>query len=322
MPNEYDPANTYTIGDLTVWVLVGLHSPPARKDEWERLQTSFPRLAKKWAHTHALAIAAGQPAPPMPSAAKLAAGRAAALIAELGALPATEIPAALDAKTPDEQLAIVEHLQKAHEWPAMIAEAHFTVRDVAGVKAAELASASWKSRRFDEKFVSEVRAAIENSAAAGKFFTMGFSVSEPLAGVQISVSTARNPITEEQFSGYGFPGLGGRPVPAAFVTVNVQAWNVDEQGDVQADGFGIMIWKDAAITRAWREENSKPAADSQPRAIARNRLSADPAPFEKKLRACLALQKETRGTFRVNIFATGIGEPPAAPRARTRVIEN
>ena len=322
VPNEYDPANTFTIADMTSWVLLALHTPPSQQNEWQALGNSFPHLAKKWTRTCARAVIAGQPAPPMPSSARLPAGRAATLVAELGALPAAQIPAALDAMTPDEQLAVLEHLQKADTWPASLPEVHFTIREVAGADAAALGGAAWKGRKLDEKFAHEIQTVIENSAATGKFFTVHLSAGEPLAGAQISVSAARSMISVEQFSSSGIPGLSGRPTPVALLTINIQSWRVDDDGEGRPGGFGVVIWKDAAVTRAWREENAKPAAEPKADPLTDNRFSADPAAFEKKLRACLSLQKEGRGNFRVNIFATGIGEPPAAPRARTRVIEN
>lgn len=308
MPSDSDPANTSTVAGITSWALLAIHDAPANRDEWQRLETSFPQLSEKWARARVHALASGKPMPPMPSAAKLASGRAIALVAELGALPAAQIPAALDAKTPDEQLAIVEHLQTAADWPSAIAEAHFSVRKIAGADAAAIGGAAWKGRRLDEKFVREIQTAIENSAAAEKFVNVHLSAGEPLAGVQVSVSSVRNTITEEQFSGREFPGLKGRPVPAAFVTASIQSMSVDDQGAPRSDTFGIVIWKDAVITRSWREENAKPAADSQARVITFNRISTDPSAFENKLRACLSRQKDARGTFDVNFFATGIGE--------------
>ena len=305
VPNKYDPANAFSISDITSWSLLAIHDASAKQDGWQRLGTSFPELAKKWARTRANALASGQPVPPMPSAANLPAGRAVALVAELGALPAAQIPAALDTKTPDEQLAVLEHLAKATDWPAAIAEAHFTVRKVAGEQAANLGGAAWKGRRLDEKFAHEIQTAIEVSAAAGKFFAVRVSGGEPLAGVQISVLMPERNITPDDLSRYSLPGLTGRPVPAAIVFAGIQSQTDGAMREAN-DGFGIPIWKDAAVSRAWREEHGKPVSDPPKDENQTRRISSNPAPFEKRLRSFLSLDKDARGTFRVTISATGI----------------
>ena len=314
VPDQNNPADFSKIGDMASWVLLGLHSSQAPQNDWERIQASVPHLAKKWMHTHALAIVGGQPLPPAPNAAKLAAGRAAALVTELGALPAAQVLAALDGKTPDEQLGLVVQLIGAADWPAAIAEAHLAVREVSGPKAADLGGAAWKGRRLDEKLAREIQTAVENAAAGGKFFVVNVSVGEPLSGLEISVHEFPRMITEENFAAFGMPGLSGKPTPVAHVYAAIESTDMSAKAP-DARGrearLGFPIWKDAAITRAWREEHGKPVEKTSKNDEDDRRLSTNPASFERRLRACLSLQKDARGPFRLMFVAMGIstGKP-------------
>ena len=313
IPNEYDPASSFSVSEMTAWVLLALHSPQSQ-DEWQRLGTSVPHLAKKWMQLHALALAEGKPVPPIPGTAKLAAGRAAALVGELGALPAAQIAAAFAGKPPDEQVAIAEHLQAAAEWPAPIIEAHFSVTEFSGAKGIVIGGPEWKGRRFDEKFVREIQAAVENSGAAGKPCAVDVSGGEPFAGVRITVVESPRKLPADQFAGYGLPGMSGKPAPVAFAYFGFMGDGKADEGPKRF-GYGFPIWKDAAVTRTWRDEHGKTtgkdagkkATEDPVEETMQRRLPTDPAPFDQVLRAALAFKKEARGKFRFTFSAIGIG---------------
>lgn len=308
VPNQYNPANTHTISDLASWALIGLHTPQNWQNEWQRLGISLPRLAKKWLRAYALALAGGQPLPPIPNAARVPAGRRDALIAECGTLPAVQIPAAFDAKSPDEQLAVAEHLRSMAEWPASLREAHFSVSKFTGAKGGKIGGPEWRGRRFDEKFAHEIQAAVEEAAAAGKSYVVNVTGGEPFAGVEISVQESPRKVTEQQFAGYGFSGMSGKPAPIAFAYFSIQIGGNPGEREA-AYGFGFPIWKDAALTRAWRDEHGKPAAEPPGNGNAR----INPAQFDQKLRACLSLQKNARGIFRITFSSASMGAGKPGP---------
>jgi len=320
--NDWNPAAESTVADFTAAILLVLYGSPAAQEKWQSLGQSAPHLATRWLRTHSIALASGQPAPPFPNAANIPANQAAALIRELGALTAKDVPTALDAKTPDEQLAIVTQLVEAPEWPASLAEAQFTVRSVAGKNVAELGAVDWKGRRFDEKLVRDIETAMAAAAVGGKTLTLFLEVRGALAGVGISVGALRGAMPLQQLEGMGLPGLAGKPSPAGTLVITLRRGG---DGDAPGDsvGFGFPVWKDEAATRAWREAHGKPAAAAKPKDdLERRDYSADPAAFDAKLRECLSLKQGTRGPLQLVISATAIGEPPAAPRSRVRVINN
>ncbi len=319
IPNEYDPASSFSVSEMTAWVLLALHSPQSQ-EQWQRLGTSVPHLAKKWMQLHALALAEGKPVPPIPGTAKLAAGRAAALVGELGALPAPQIAAAFAGKSPDEQVAIAEHLQAAAEWPAPIIEAHFSVTEFSGAKGIAIGGPEWKGRRFDEKFAREIQAAVENSGAAGKPCAVDVSGGEPFAGVRITVMESPRTLPADQFAAYGLPGMSGKPAPVAFAYFGFMGDGKADEGPKRL-GYGFPIWKEAAVTRTWRDEHGKAAGkDAGKNAIEdpvdempQRRLPANPAPFDQVLRDALAFKKEARGKIRFTFSAIGIGTHKAIP---------
>jgi hypothetical protein len=304
--NRWDPTTKTTIWESTAWALIFIHSAEARLNEWQRLSVSAPHLAKKWARTHALAMIAGQTPPPLPDASRLAAGRAAALVAELGALPANQIAAALDVKSPDEQLAIVGHLEKSDQWPASLMEAHFTISEVSGDAVARLDGAAWKGRRLEERLVHEIPAALEKTAGEGKFHTVVVSVSGPLAGAEISVVNSANKMQPEQLANFAIPGLSGRPAPSALVFASIQPRVDGPRGIVT--GFVFPIWKDPAITRAWRDEHGKAKPEQEKMETGQRAFSVNPGPFDQKLRDYLSRQKNARGAFQLMFSSAVIGK--------------
>lgn len=304
--NRWNPSVTTTIWESTAWALILIHSAEARQNEWQRFTESAPHLAKKWARTHALAIAGGHTPPPLPDASRLAAGRAAVLVAELGALPVNQIAAAIDGKSPDEQLAIVGHLEKSDQWPATLVNAHLTISEVSGDAVAGLDGAAWKGRQLDENLVREIPAALEKAAGEGKFHAVVVSVSGPLAGAEISVVNSANKMQPEQLASFAIPGLSGRPAPSALVFASIQPRVDGPRGIVT--GFGFPIWKDPAITRAWRDEHGKAKPEQEKMETGKGAFSVNPGPFDQKLRDYLSRQKNARGAFQLMISSAIIGK--------------
>ena len=302
-------ADQSTVADLTAGAVIWPHCSEARQNEWQGLYGTAPHLVKKWTRAHALAIVSGQPEPPLPDAAKIPAGKASALVAELGALAAKDVAAALDAKTPDEQLAVIAHLTKAAEWPAAVRAAHFTVRRVSQGKVAEPAFAAWAGRVVDEPFFHEVEAAVQKAVAGGKCYVISVGAAAPLAGAEIGVQESPQRVPAGQLASMGLPGLpvkAGQPAPVGLAMLAIQSGGDDERR-ASRTAFGFPIWKDEAATGAWRVAHgqAKPAAADEPQG---NRISPNPGPFEKKLHECLALKPGARGPWQVQIFTAAIGE--------------
>jgi len=298
-----------TVGDLAAGAVLWPHSSEARQAEWQKLSAAAPHLVKKWTRVHALALAGGQAEPPLPDAARVPAEKAVALVAELGALAAQDVAAALDAKTPDEQLAVIAHLTKAAEWPAAVRAAHFTVRRVALGKVAEPAFAAWAGRVVDEPFFREIEAAVQKAVAGGKCYVISVGAAAPLAGAEIGVQESPQRVPAGQLASMGLPGLpvkAGQPAPIGLAMLAIQSGGDDERRGSRT-AFGFPIWKDEPATRAWRGAHgqAKPDAASEPQ---QNRVSPNPGPFEKKLHECLALKPGARGPWQVQIFTAAIGE--------------
>jgi hypothetical protein len=304
--NEWNPSAKFTIADSTAMTLLWLHSDPAAQAQWQSLGTSVPHLTSKWMRAHAIALASGKPPPPFPNAANVPAEKAAALVRELGALAAKDVPAALEKRSPDEQLAIVARLAETPEWPASLAEAQFTVRDVSGKSAGELGAGGWKGRHLDEKLIHEIEAAIVRTAAGGKFHRVSVNLAGPLAGVAISVEGSEGKMTMQQLT--GIPGMNGTPAPIAWVFISIQGSQTTEDRGGWT-GFGFPIWKDEAATRAWREAHGKPKGDSkQSDEPPAQEIPVNPAPFEARLRGLFAFKKDARGSLQLMIYASAIGK--------------
>ena len=304
--NQWNPSAHTAIWESTAWAIIWIHSTEAVQNEWQRITASAPHFSRKWVRTHALVMAAGQALPPIPDGSRLAAGRAVALVAGLGALPANQIAAAIEGKSPDEQLAIVEFLENADQWSASLMEAHFTISAVTGDAVAGLDGAAWKGRRLDEKMVNEIPALLEKAASEGMFHGFVVSVSEALAGAEVSQVKSENKMKAEQLTSLAIPGLSGRPAPSALVFAYIQT--PEDRGRGGATGFGFPIWKDPAVTRAWRDEYGKPKPEPEKKASGRQGFSVNPGPFEQKLRDYLSRQKNARGAFRIMISSAAIGK--------------
>ena len=307
--NAWNNTVDSTIADLTATILLWIHSEEAAQEQWQSFVTSVPHLATKWMRTHAIALASGKPLPPLPNAANIPADKAAALVRELGALAAKDVPAALEKRSPDEQLAIVAQLAKTPEWPASLAEAQFTVRTISGKSAGELRVGDWKGRRLDEKLIHDIETEVVRAAAAGKLHIASVSIDGSLSGVEISLNVSEGKSSVRQIEEMGLPGLSAKAAPIASVSIDIHWSGQDSDARDQWTGFAYPLWKDEAATRAWRDAHGKPKNEpkqSDETDAPKNR--ANPAPFEAKLRELLSFKKEARGPFFVTISATAIGK--------------
>ncbi len=307
LENDWDLNAKSTVADFTGAILLALHSGPAAQEQWQKLGTSVPHLATKWMHTHAVALASGQPLPPLPNAANVPADTAVALVREIGALTAKDVPAALEKRPPDEQLAIVAQLAKMPAWPASLAEARFTVSEVFGKSARELGAGDWQGRRFDEKLLHEIDGAVVHAAASGKFHLVAIRLTGPLSGVAISVEASGDRPRVPPLGGNVLSGLSEKPAPVGSIFIGIGYGQESMVGGWM--GFAFPVWKDEAATRSWREAHGKPkpGPKQSDEAVGRE-IRADPAPFEAKLRDCLSLKEGTRGLLQLVIQASAISK--------------
>ena len=213
----------------------------------------------------------------------------------------------LDAKTPDEQLAIVAHLAEIREWPASLAEARFIVSEVFGKSARELGAGDWKGRRFDEKLLHEIDGAVVHAAASGKFYLVAMHLTGPLSGVAISVEASGDRPMVPRLGGNVLSGLSEKPAPVGSIFIGIGYGQDSIAGGWT--GFAFPVWKDEAATRSWREAHGKPKGDpKQSDEAAGQEIRADPAPFEAKLRDCLSLKEGSRGLLQLMIQASAISK--------------
>ncbi len=307
LPSEWSPDDSTRVADVASWAIISLNEP---QEKWQRIGMTVPHLMRRWLKAHALEIADGRPAPPTPDATRIPAERTEALIAELGALAPEKIPAALEARTPDEQLAVAMHLLERPEWPGALAETHFTVRKVSGAKASGLDADKWRGRKLDEKLVHDIQETVEKAALGGKHCAVAVNSGGPLEGVTINAVPNKQALDAEQIASFGLPGLSGKPAPQAMLFSFIQGSNREEADETPA--YAAPLWKDAAATSAWRGEHGKPGQSAASKGE-NQRVSGDPSAFERKLRANAALQKGGRSPFRITISSSAIGDAKARP---------
>ena len=299
-----------TLADFTATVLFSLGTGGARRDRWESLSFSARHLTTQWMRAQAMAIASGKRPPPLPNPAKVSARKTSALLRQLGALPPAQVPAALAAKSLDEQVAIVARLDRVERWPAPLMMAHFTVGKISGDKAGDLGAAAWLGLRLDEKLIGEITAAVQKAAITSKHFTVTAAVAGSLSGCEIAVVESPNTMTPQQHQDAVFPGLLDKPMPVAVCLASIQEryYGIPEF----ASRFGFPVWSDEAVTTAWRSECGMP----QPGAKTPDRYSdqggkqipANPAAFDEEVSNCLSLGRYQRDPLRLTISATGIGK--------------
>lgn len=307
--NRWDPGNSQPLSAIAAGVIISVHSDAARQSEWQTLGMKSARVYKKVSRIHAEAILKKQPPPAMPNAASIAADKVQSLFAEIGALPAGQIAAALDSKTPDEQLALAEHLSKVPEWPASLVAAHFTVTKSDSDKPGALGDPKWVGKRFDEAFVNEIRDALTKSVREEKPLQISVTVGDPLAGVTVSIVSPKSQlrVDPKQFQQFALPGLDGKPAP--FGLAGVALMNATQRERAMVN---FPIWKEEAPTNEWREKHGKavPTPD-EPGESARNNFPTNPAKFEQSLREYLSLKPAKRGAFRLTFYSAIISDKKA-----------
>ncbi len=307
--NRWDPGNSYPLSTIAAGVIVSVHGNAARQEEWQNLGMKSARLYKKLSRSHAEAILKKQPLPAMPNAANVAAEKVQSLFTEISALAPDKIIAVLDGKTPDEQLALFEHLAKVPEWPASLITAHFTVTKSDSDKPGALGDPKWVGRRFDESFLVEIRDALAKSVREEKPLQVSVSIGEPLAGVTVSIvyPKSQTRVDPKQFQQMAVPGLDGKPAPyglaGAALTDSTQR---------ERSMYNFPIWKEDAPNNEWREKHGKaaPAPDGAEES-ARNNFPTNPAKFEQSLRERLSLKPAKRGAFRVMFYSAIISDKKA-----------
>lgn len=307
-PIPWAPA-AETVADFAALAFVLPRLPETDSPRWQAAMGKLPEFAIGWLKTHARALAAGQPAPPMPDAKRAPAGRAEAVVAEVAALPPEKILAALLAKTPDEQAAAAEQLGTLTDWPSALLNARLTVVGAQSDKselAKSLNADRWKGRRFDETLRQEIATAVEKTGLDGRACMLGVAPVGLLGGVKIMVQSRGNGnLSAQDLARAKVPLLEGKPPPVAILA---SFFVVQSERRPPPVTFASVLWKDAELTRAWREKFARPAdpaakPESAESEDARFRQQGfpgknnDPAPFDHAVRDLLAGKPAARGQF-------------------------
>ena len=297
-------------GDLTALAFVFPRLAEGENGTWQKLLQTCPEFAFVWMKSHALALVAGHPAPPIPDATRVPARRADEILNEVAALAPEKILAALIAKTPDEQAAVVEQLGKAADWPPALLGARLTVTGTqpgGGEFAKEFSAESWKGRRFDEALWKEIAGAAEKAALDGHACTIGLAPIGLVGGLKLIFGSggAARTIDKAQLDQAKIPLLENQPPPDAIISAYFTSREQDQRKPVTV---AYALWKNADLTRAWREKYAQPAdpaAKPSPEdgEAARFRQQGfpgktnDPTPLDDAVRDVIAGKPSARGEF-------------------------
>ena len=297
-----------SLGDLTALAFVLPRLAESESGPWQEFMQKLPEFTIGWLKSRARALAAGQPAPPMPDARRVPAGRAEAIIQEAAALAPEKVLAALLAKTPDEQAAALGHLGTLAEWPPAFLGARLTItgsQTDGSDLAKEFNADRWKGRRFDETLRQEITAAVEKAGLDGHASMAGFSPVGMIGGLKLVLQSAQiGNINKQQLTQSKTPLLEGQPPPAAIIAA---VFTLQEAAPKPVI-FAYALWKNPDLSRAWREKFARPADPSAKPApedsdAARFRQQAfpgktnDPAPFDNAVRDLIAGKPAARGPF-------------------------
>jgi hypothetical protein len=324
--DEFGMGASRTVAESTAMALVWPRLPPHESAAWTELFQALPALGTTTLKQHARALATGQPPPARPDASRVPPPEVQKLAANLAVRPAGEVFAALRACTPDQQLALARHFAALPQWPPALIAAALTINDVrsgAGEPIVGFAAEPWKGRRFDETVRAELTAELEKLAREGRSVRATLSAAGPWSGLTLSVVPNDQTFEPEQIAQSGFPGLAGKPPVIAAVTLYLLSG--DQQGDGIPVGYGFPIWKDAALTQAWRAEHLKPAKDKKTAGPASAEAADeegqrnDPAPLETRLKAILAQTPEARGPFNL-LWIVSIAAKTPNPSAQCSVL--
>ena len=258
----YWAASAQNFGDFAALAFVLPRLAEGDNGTWRTLLQKCPEFAIVWINSHARALAAGQPAPPIPDAARASAGRADEILKEVATLAPEKILAALMTKTPDEQAAVIEQLGKFAEWPPAFLGARLTVTGTqmdGSDFAKEFDANRWKGRRFDDAMKKEVTEAAEKAALDGHACMIGFTPVGMLGGLKFvfRADGGARSINREQLAQAKTPLLEGQPPPDAIIATYFTA---REEGQRKPITFSYALWKNPELSRVWREKHAQPAS--------------------------------------------------------------
>lgn len=310
--NRWNPGSKQKVGEFAASMIVLLHCPAKERETWQMHGMKMPRLATKWMLHSALEIAAGKPVPPLPEPAK---ADGPALVKELGALTSAAVGETFDKKSPNEQIAIVNHLEKNSDWPASLVEFHFTIAEVSDVEAGALPgfdAVKWKGRKLDEAAIQELRSLTEKTALTMPVM-LSITITSPLAGVGISIGKWEQKIGAQQIEQMGLPKGDFKPEVVWVAAIQISKDNSDAvEASRNIAAFGYLAWKDEAKTRAWREKYAKaapkPANDEEDSPFGSQKLDANPAKFEQKLKDWLSMKAGSRGQAQIRFYSAKVSE--------------
>lgn len=306
-PIQWAPAAN-SFADLAALAFVLPRLAENESGPWQEFMQKQPEFTIGWLKSHARALVAGQPAPPMPDAKRVPAGRAEDIIREVAALAPEKVLAALLAKTPDEQAAALGHLGTLAEWPPAFLGARLTItgsQTDGSDFAKEFNPDRWKGRRLDETLHKEITAAVEKAGLDGHACMAGFAPVGMIGGLKFAFqSGGSGNINKQQLTQSKTPLIEGQPPPAAIIAA---VFTVQEAAPKPVI-FAYALWKNPDFTRAWREKFAKPADPAAKPApedseAARFRQQAfpgktnDPAPFDNAVRDLIAGKPSARGGF-------------------------
>jgi hypothetical protein len=303
-----------TVGLMASQAIVFSRFTPEEQAVWMHLYQTVPQLVPGWIRAAAQEVVAGKPIPPAPDAAHVPEAQVTALVAELGALAADKLAAGVQAKTPDQQLALLTYLEGPKAvWPATFKAAYLQIGEVTGELAGALGLEKWKGRQLDDALLAEMSAAVEKTVLDGKATIVTISPKGLLSGLTLNVMKNPQTITRQQFASYPLKMPADKPAPDGFAAHYLQGGPVDRQ--MGGLGYFYPVWKDAATTKAWQEENRKQYAASgkggEKPAPGRREFRNDPAPLEKTLKAVVDLEPAGRKTFQIRWMSAQIVEKKA-----------
>ena len=307
-----------TFSDLTALAFTIPRLPRDDYSRWYEELRRIPEFAFGWLKEQTRALLADKPPLPMPSAARVPAGRLAEILKEFAALPPERIFEALLAKTADEQAAIAN--TKPTEWPPAVTSASLIVASVEignEVDAKWIDFARWKGRPFDEGVYEEIRDAVQKAALDGHACTLSLTPIGLLGGVNLKIQgpdTVLRRMNKEQLANSKIPLLKDEPLPDAVMSLAViSEWS----NHTKRITFSYAIWNNPDLTRAWQERFARPAdRATKPGSDENDGLqfeagffgNNDPEPLENALRDVWAGKFSEKREFQIRWTGQPIGE--------------
>jgi hypothetical protein len=314
--DEFGMGASQTVAEAAAMALVWPRLSPPESTAWSEIFKTLPELGTAALKRHARALASGQPPPARPDAAHVPPAALERLAAEFGARGESEFPAAWRAHTPDEQLALVRHFATLPQWPPALIAAAMTINEVRADPAKPVAGFTlepWKGRRFDEAARTELTAAMEKLGREGHGISATLSASGPWSGLTLSIRPMDQTFAPDELGQSGFPGLEDKPPVIAMVALYLTSG--DQQGGTVPVGCSFPVWKDPALTQAWRAKHLKPVQQKQTGGAPADEEQAegasnDPTPLETRWQAILARTPDARGPFSLVWFVSIAAENP------------